>query len=293
MKKIFLILLLLLSFNSFSQQIEVKNYVLADDKTSTFKYDMGYNTKYKNHNYGAYFGIANYSDSNQVILYNFNLSSKFNFKKSELNINLSDNFNENNNFFLYDVLLKIKPNKYLYTEILLSKDLIGTTYTIDNKYVIYSNGIVSDVYILDGIITFTGGYIYQYYTDVNHRNIEIAKIYVKLIGDLYFFTSAKFIQFDETRSYYFSPNKFNTYTIGTFYTFKFNKDNFILKPTVYGGQQKIDNESKNVYAVEVKFKGWVKEKYGINLNIGYTNAANGYGYYDYFIFNLGLIYRLK
>jgi hypothetical protein len=291
-----ILLILLFPLISFSQRIEIENSILSDNEnTLNIKFVVDYYHKMdKNYILGGGVGILNFSDTNQIILYDVDIRNHFSLLKNkiEMDLNLYDNFNSRYNFFLYDCLFKFKPNRYLYTEVFSSKELIGTTFTIENKDLIYSNGIVSDIYLFNQRLTITGGYIYQYYTDINHRNIGIIKLYTNPVDKWYLFLSTKFINCDSTKYYYFSPKKFNTYGIGTFYIFNLNKDKFILKPTIVLGKQDINDEFKNFYSIEVKFKGWIHDKYGMDFIVGYSNSINDYGNYNFFYCNLKFIYCL-
>lgn len=292
--------LIIISLLCSGQRIETRMTGFKDtDNSSVYTYDIGYFYKMnKKLTIGSKIGTYNNIQTQNLLLkyveanaYVVNLFDSI----VDADININYVFGKSN-MFRYDLLFNIKPNKFIYIEIFNSKDFIGTTKSILEKDVIYNNGISTDFNFLKERLTFIGAYTNQYFTDNNSRGIKVFKIIGMPTKKLGLMLSSKISDLDFYSPNYFSPLDYDIYSGGVFYTFNI-KDNFIFKPRINYGVQYINEKQSNYFSFDIKFKGWYKDRCGVDLNVGYSNSKDDFVSYDnkysYWLFDLKLKYQLK
>lgn len=297
MKKLLIILsIIFLPYINFGQRLEISNYVLTDsDNILNIKNGIGYYHK-MNRNWliGSNIGHYYYKDIDNM---NFNYISINNYIKRDsiynIDLNLDYQFNKNYDLFKYDVLGGFHPNKYMYVELYSNRDWIETTDCIRKDIIFYNNGISTDFYFKKYRLTFVGAYTNQYFNDKNSKGVKIFKVIGHPIENMGIFISSKLIDSDFKSQDYFSPLNFDTYAFGVYHSFTLNKESFILKPQFTYGSQNIDSEIKSYYAFDILFKGWYKDKYGIDFKFGISNSVNEFGQYNLINGNLKLKYQLN
>ncbi len=301
MRKLMMILLFItISLLCSGQRVETRMTGFKDtDNSSVYTYDIGYFHKInKKLTIGSKVGTYNNIQTQNLLLkyveanaYVVNLFDSI----FSADVNLNYVFDKYD-MFRYDLLFNIKPNKFIYIEIFNSKDFIGTTKSILEKEVIYNNGVSTDFNFLKGKLTFVGAYTNQYFTDNNSRGIKVFKIIGMPTKKLGLVASSKISDLDFYSPDYFSPIDYDIYSGGMFYTFNI-KNKFILKPKIHYGIQYINKTQSNYFSFDIKFKGWYNDRYGVDLNIGYSNSKDNFVSYDnnysYWIIDLKLKYQLK
>ncbi|HKL23490.1 MAG TPA: hypothetical protein VJ895_01945, partial [Candidatus Nanoarchaeia archaeon] len=135
------------------------------------------------------------------------------------------------------------------------------------------------------------GIINQQFSDENVRNIYLGKIVWVVEDYLVLHIKSKNVRLNERSQYYFSPEIFDNYTLGIYKYFSLFKDNFLIKPQISGGIQRVNNEEKLYYSFETEIKGNVKKNLLLKININYSNAKSHWGTYGLIMGNFSLFYK--
>lgn len=298
MKKLLTVLcVILFPVIVFGQRIEINNYILTDsDNIFNMKNSIGYYHKInKNWLSGLNFGHYYYKDV--INSMNFNYISANNYLKKDsiykVDLNLEYQFNKDLHLFKYDILGGIYPNKYMYIELYANRDWIEITESIKKDIIFYNNGISTDFYFKKARLTFVGAYTNQYFNDGNSKGIKVFKVIGHPMENMGIFISSKLINSNYKSYDYFSPLNFDTYSIGIYHSFILSGGSFVLKPQITYGKQNIDNNIKSYYGLDLIFKGWHKDKYGIDFKFGISNSINELGQYNLINGNIKLKYQLN
>jgi biofilm PGA synthesis N-glycosyltransferase PgaC len=191
---------------------------------------------------------------------------------------------------LYDVKFKIDSISKFHIELFSSRTILDAVPALDDKVTIFSNGVTVDYNILKNLVI-VGGVIHQSFSDNNNRNIYLGKISWVIKDYLVIYSKSKIARIKDWNPNYFSPEMFDTYTIGTYKYLPLFKDKFLIKPDLGGGLQIIYEEKKPYYYFGALIKGNINENISLNMNMFYSNAQSQWGNYGLFMGNIGLYYK--
>lgn len=228
-----------------------------------------------NANYLSYLGLDVYTKINKTFSTNFSVEQYLSAWKP----------------FLYDGLIKIKASKKIYMELLFTRGLIDTEKALNQKYSVYSNGLTADYEIFDNRVTIIGGYINQHFTDDNNKNIYLGKI-IWIVNDWFVLNAnTKLMSTKNVSVNYFSPNKFNTYTIGVYKNMAVFNDNILIKPEIGGGLQNLNDFQKDFYYGKLSISGDISKRISLDLSTLYSSAISQFGSYGLFYGYLKVYYK--
>jgi hypothetical protein len=191
---------------------------------------------------------------------------------------------------LYDVKFKIDSISKFHIELFSSRTILDAVPALDDKVTIFSNGVTVDYNILKNLVI-VGGVIHQSFSDNNNRNIYLGKISWVIKDYLVIYSKSKIARIKDWNPNYFSPEMFDTYTIGTYKYLPLFKDKFLIKPDLGGGLQIIYEEKKPYYYFGALIKGNINENISLNMNMFYSNAQSQWGNYGLFMGNISLYYK--
>lgn len=288
--KRFLILLVILFFaqHSYSQEIRTNLQTNFDsDKNLLLNHTVGYYQLLGSNLtlgvFGGYYGVHN----NDIVNYypKAGLYTSYSFLEYDtFELNLFYIFQNKTG---YDALYRINPKKWISMDLLSSYTMLDVNIIDNQNNFIMSNGVTVDI-IPKSWVTTTVGYIYQTIEqeiqDID-RNIYIASLNFTFNDTWGFLFNSRIRRMADGSPMFFTPNRFDTHTIGAYYGVVLFNENISLIPSFSVGRQYIKRQSgfrtdSNIYEIGIRARGWVTANMGFSLNVNYSNALHSFGSYN-------------
>jgi hypothetical protein len=189
---------------------------------------------------------------------------------------------------LYGGSVAFDPSSRWHVEASAERDLVDSLAAVDRKRYVDSYSSSVDFNITPAC-TIVGAYTHQFITDGNDRDIEWVKVYYSPTKIYWLRLEAygKHLTSEFSGFGYFSPAKLWEYMAIAQASRPFAKDRFIWRLRGGIGQQFVNNQAgKAASLLELKIRGWLSDRWGLDATGGFTNQSSvitsGTGYSRYY-----------
>lgn len=168
-----------------------------------------------------------------------------------------------------------KPDAPLYLELSASRELIDTLVGVANRWDVVSLGGSLDVGPVAGF-TLVGGYTQQSLGDGNDRSVSVVRvIHEPSFSDRWLLQArSRLLRADFDSSGFFAPRRLDEHMLLLTYRRPVLQGRWYLSVEGGGGVQTVNRgESKGIYAVDLVWRGWFNDHFGLDGRGGCMNTG--------------------